>query len=58
MNNYKTYVQRCSLSFITFEEQISYIVYGSNSTTGAAIPFDIQPIKSSMVHPNVNFYFY
>lgn len=57
MNNYKTFIQRCSISYITFEEQISYTVYGSNLTTGAAIPFDTQPIQASMLHPNVYFYF-
>lgn len=53
MNSYQAFIQRCSLIEINFEEDISYIVYGSNSTTGTAVPFDTQPIQTNMLHPNV-----
>lgn len=56
MSSYQTFIQRCSLTEINFDEEISYIVYGSNSTTGAAVPFDTQPINTNMLHPNVHFF--
>lgn len=52
MANYKTYVQRCSIDSIKFESNFTYILYGSNSSVGAAIPFDVQPIQTSILHPN------
>lgn len=56
MSSYQTFIQRCSLSEINFDEEISYIAYGSNSTTGASVPFDTQPIQTNMLHPNVYFF--
>lgn len=56
MANYKTFVQRCSIDSINFEEDFSYIPYGSNATSGVAVPFDTQPITTSVLHPNVNFH--
>lgn len=57
MANYKTYVQRCSIDSINFESNFTYIPYGSNSSAGTAIPFDVQPIQTSILHPNVFFCF-
>ena len=54
MENYQTNIQRCSIDEIYFDEQASYIVYGSNKTSGISIPYDMNPINTSIFDPNVS----
>jgi hypothetical protein len=52
MANYQAFIQKCSVKSIAFEEKINYIAYGSNSTSGIAIPFNTDPIETSIISPN------
>lgn len=51
VQNYTTYIQRCSIEKITYNKNFSYMIFGANDSTSSPIPYSNDQIQTSIFDP-------